>query len=127
MNPLENRMAGSLDLGSHMPLQLFAGEAPIITNAYLFTDGLSFEQYEVVALDPATGRIVKHDPAVPANVAVGVTCYAVAGTGTDVVESLYVGGFFNHEALVWEATLTDYADRQLVFPATGTIKIGKLV
>lgn len=122
---LEERIAGDLDLGSHQPVQLFAGEAPIITDN--FPVGADLEQYEVFALD-ANGIAVKHAPGAAdgTEIAAGIACYAVVN-GTDTTVAAYTGGFFNHEALVWEASLDDLAKRKAQFTSTGTIKIGRLL
>ena len=124
-SPLGQRVAGNIDLGSHAPVELFAGAAPIITNSRPIAADV--QEYQVVALN-AAGAIVPHAPAAgdTTAVAVGVSCYAAVAADNDAV-SIYEGAFFNHEALVWDATLTTLAQRRAVFSATGTIKIGALI
>lgn len=126
-SPLAERLAGNVDLGTHLPTHLFAGEAPIITDT--FSVGADLEEYQVFALN-ASGQAVPHNPAAlegaPELIAVGISCFAVdSATMSDV--SGYVGGFFNHEALVWDASLTTLAQRKAVFGSTSTIKIGRVI
>lgn len=107
---------------------LFAGSREIATNRAPVADGLSFDQYEVIAL-AADGSIIKFDPAgaAPANVAQGVILNSVDTTETTGQESgYYTAGDFNHEALVWPAALTTLAARKAVFNRT-SIAISALV
>lgn len=126
-SPLAERLAGNVDLGTHLPTHLFAGEAPIITDTFLV--GADLEEYQVFALN-ASGEAVPHNPTAiadsPELVAVGITCFAVDATTMDNVSG-YVGGFFNHETLVWHASLTTLAQRKAVFGSTSTVKIGRVI
>ena len=76
-------LAGSNSMNIPQATQLFAGEMPIHTDRAPVTDGLSFAQYEVIALN-ASGNIIKFNPAgsAPANVAAGIV---VGKLGTAVV------------------------------------------
>lgn len=119
--------SGQTSLGSWEPEQLFAGEAPIVTDwANVTTDGsTSFAKFEVIALD-ASGNIIKHNPAgaAPATVAAGVLAQPIAVSQTTKVP-YFSSGFFNHAALVWHASLTTLAARKLAFKLT-PVQIGEL-
>lgn len=109
-----NTQAGSGTQGSYVPFQLFAGEKEIVTNHGPVAPNLVMKQFEVVAMN-ATGQLIKLDPAAAdsAAVAVGVMAQAITTTAAAVPAPYYVSGFFNHEALVWPATLTTLAMRKL--------------
>lgn len=123
-SPMQTRGAGSREVGEFNPVQLFAGEYPTSTEPG--TAGAALLEYQVVAL--LNGAYVPHDPtAVDSKKdAAGIALFAVNGTTQTKVE-VYTGGFFNHEALVWHASLTTLAQRKAVFSRLGTIKIGNLV
>lgn len=109
--------AGQTVLGTFAPVQLYAGEAPIITGDYeLATDVV---KYQVVAVD-ATGKVVEYAADLELVIASqpGVTGDRIA---------FFEGGYFNHEALVWPESLTTYEERRAVFGSSGSIKIGRLV
>lgn len=123
---MQDRVAGSRQVGEFTPVQLFAGEAPITTEPG--TTAVALAEYQVVGRLTSNGNYVPHTPGASdgsQNVA-GIAVYAVNGTTQTKVE-IYTGGFFNHEALVWHATLTTLAQRKAAFSTLGTIKIGQPV
>lgn len=129
-SPLGQRLAGSVDLGSSEPFHLFAGEAPITTENFLI-GATDLQEYQVVALN-ATNQLVPHDPATDPDAreakAVGITCYAAdASDNAGGRVAVYTGGYFNHEALVWHASLTTLDARKAVFLPGQTIKIGRII
>lgn len=115
--------AGRTVLGSTTPVQLFAGEAPVITSDYENT--IAVVKYGVYALD-ATGKIIAYDPAgtAPASVPRVVASQDTAVVGDRI--AYFTGAFFNHEALVWPAGLTTFEARRAAWPV-GPIQIGRLV
>lgn len=124
-------LAGSNSMNFPQAPQLFAGEMPIHTDRAPVTNGLSFAQYEVIALD-ASGNIIKFNPAgsAPANVAAGILCNAVDSTVvTGQSSAYYTGGCFNHAALVWPAGATHdtFAERKAAFAGLKTIGIAKVI
>ena len=124
-------LAGNGSMSFPQATQLFAGEMPIHTDRALVTDGLSFAQYEVIAL-AADGKIIKFNPAgvAPANVAAGIITSAVDTTVVTGKQSgYYTGGCFNHEALVWPAGTTHdtFAERKAAFAGLKTIGIAKVL
>lgn len=116
--------AGQRDLGTYTPVQLHAGSADIVTDN--FPVGATMAQYQVFAVN-AAGAAVPHNPAASDGTekAVGITCYAVV-SGTDANVAGYIGGDFNHEALVWNAATDTLAERKAAFLRTN-IAIKKLV
>jgi hypothetical protein len=112
--------SGETALGTFTPVQLYAGEAPIITNDYELTANVA--KYQICQLD-ATGKVV---PAGTAS-AVGYIIASQAGVAGDRI-AFFEGGFFNHEALNgWPAGATTFEARRALVGANGTLKIGRLV
>lgn len=112
--------SGETALGTFTPVQLYAGEAPIITNDYELTANVV--KYQVCQLD-AAGKIV---PAGTAD-AKGFVIASQAGVAGDRI-AFFEGGFFNHEALNgWPAGATTFEARRALVGANGTLKIGRLV
>ena len=66
-------LAGDTTLGTLTPVQLYAGEAPIVTSRVTTATGVTLAKYEVYAIN-ATGEAIKHDPtgSAPATKAVGI-------------------------------------------------------
>lgn len=122
MASIPDRLAGNGDLGSWEPLQLFAGESDIVTDGGEVA--AAFAVYQVIAKD-ASGKLIPFDPTdaeSPAATAVGIANEAgVVGSNAPY----YIGGVFNHEALVWPASVGTLAKRQAVFERTN-IHIGNL-
>jgi len=109
--------------------ELFAGEAPVITDyADIVTDGsTSFVKFEVVALDRTNNRIIKHVPGGTGDqvTAVGILSQPISISTTTQV-GYFAGGFFNSDVLVWEASLNTFAKRKAAFVRT-PVFIGTLV
>jgi len=111
---------GRTVLGTFTPVQLFAGEAPIITNDYELTTNVT--KYQVCRLDAAGKQV-----AVDAVGAVGFVIASQAGVIGDRI-AFYEGGFFNHEALTgWPAAADTFEERRALVGPNGSLKIGRLV
>lgn len=105
-------LAGSAVLGPYNPVQLFAGEADVITDNAIA--GVDFAQYEVAAISNA-GDLIKFDPeSVDPNAKIARVIIAVPVTAGQSAP-YYIAGVFNVDALIWPATLTEYTDRQEAF------------
>lgn len=110
-------LAGDTTLGTMGSVQLYAGEAPIVTNWIQAASGLTFAKYEVYAVN-AGGEAIKFNPggSAPATIAKGIFAQPItvaAGKGP-----VYEAGIFNHEALVWPASgAATYALRKGFFSA----------
>lgn len=115
--------AGEIDLGSFTPVQLFAGEAKIISGDYELA--VNVVKYGVYALD-ATGKVIVWDPAGTAPATIPKLIASQAGVTGDRI-AFFEGGYFNHAALTWPASLTTFETRRAAFGPLGTIKIGRLV
>lgn len=93
-------LAGDTTLGTMTPVQLYAGEAPIVTYNIKAASGLTFAKYEVYAIN-AGGEAIKFNPggSAPATIARGIMAQPIdtAAGWAPVFEA----GAFNHEALVW--------------------------
>lgn len=114
---------GETALGTFTPVQLFAGEAPIVTGDY--ECAINVVKYGVYALN-TTGKVSTFNPAATDIAGVAAVIASQDGVTGDRI-AFFEGGYFNHEALVWPAALTTYDARRAEFASTGTIKIGRLV
>lgn len=117
---MSNDLAGGRTvLGTTNPVQLFAGEAPIVTNDYELTTNVT--KYQVLRLD-TTGKQVAVD-------AVGAVGYVIASQDGVIGDRIafFEGGFFNHEALIWPGTAATFEARRALIGPNGTLKIGRLV
>lgn len=108
-------LAGDTTLGTLTPVQLYAGEAPIISNHITAASGVAFGKYEVYAMD-ATGKAIKYDPTATAGTAPtfakGIFAQAIAA---GAVGPVFEAGAFNHAALTWHASLTTFDARRAAF------------
>lgn len=123
-----NDLVGGIDaVGSFEPAQLWAGEMPVITDHGTAADGTTLAKYQVVA--QVNGYLVAHNPggSGAVTIPVGITAQPVAASGADVDVPIFVGGFFNHEMLVWHATTDTLPERRAAFQNLGTIRIGRLL
>lgn len=122
-------LASGETVGTQTPFHLFAGDSEIITEEAVLGAG-DLAKYTVVGRVAATGKLAVHDPAAVDGTedAIGILTQAADASGGDVDVAIYTGGFFNHEALVWDATLNTLALRQAEFRATTghSIRIGSV-
>lgn len=126
---IEDLASGGDIVTSNTPENLFAGEAEIVTDEnYVVASGQgAVAKYTVVGKITASGKLAKHNPGASdgSQVAIGITTQAVDATSADQKVAIYVGGFFNHTALTWHASLTTEAARKAVFERT-PIRIGSI-
>ena len=117
-------LAGDTTLGTLTPVQLYAGEAPIVNSRVTTATGVTLAKYEVYAIN-AAGEAIKHDPtgSAPATKAVGIAMQPIAAASSGPV---LTGGALNHAALVWHASLDTLGKRQVQFAGTD-IHIEKLL
>lgn len=114
------------------PVNLFAGDADVRTNNGTVLSGQVLAQYAVVARNPA-GKLIAHDPTAVADLdasadtvnvptvtskAIGIMAYACDATAGDTAGSYYTAGDFNHETLIWHASLTTLEARRAAFEGT---------
>jgi len=122
---MANDLASGADaVGTLSPVNLWAGDDDVVTGEMVIASGLTFAKYEVLARN-AAGEAIKFNPAgsAPDNVAYGVAAQPTTVAGNVPV---FLGGCFNHTALVWPASgMGTYALRQSAFLRT-PIRIGKL-
>ena len=126
MTPYPNNLAGTGTVGGYTPFQLFAGQKEIVTAHDPVAPNTAIQQFQVIAKNPA-GQLVPHNPAAAdsANKAIGVAAQPLAANAQPVSLPYYVSAFFNHEALVWDATLDTLAERKAAFVGT-EIQVGTL-
>lgn len=105
---------------AYVPEQLRAGDGDFLTRSVVIESAQVLAQYQVVARETASGKFVAWDADsadAGTKVALGITCYAVDATGGDVEAAIYVSGYFNTEALVWDAGATA-AQKEAAFDGT---------
>lgn len=119
--------AASGNLGAYVPFQLLAGETEVVTQRDTFLTGHAMAAYTVVGRITASGKLI---PVVTAasdgsQVPVGILAVPLdtssAGLNADAIGPYYVGGAFNHEALVWPTGVTTLAARKALFDRTGIV------
>jgi len=128
MNDIDDLAGGNLSYGSYIPFQLFAGDDDPVTQSFAVAPNTAIAKYQVLAVN-GSNQLVPHAPAAGDSTAKAlyVACQPLASNASAVMLPVYVEGFFNHEALVWDASLTTLAQRQAAFRYNGAdIKIGAL-
>lgn len=119
-------LAGYREATGQRPLQLWAGDAKIITESFDKQNvAESFAKYEVVAID-ADGKVIKHDPAGAGEAAKARGFIAQPVDEKSAKVQVFTGGYPNHEALVWNAALDTFEKRRHAFVESGSMFIGKL-
>lgn len=116
-----NDLAGGDLVGTYEPSQLYAGEAPIVTDAAVAVAD-DILKYEVLVLD-VTGL---RRPTIGGGGDTGAKCVIAAQPAKAGQQVPYfAAGKFNHEVLVWPAELDTYAKRKEFFQGTD-IHIGHI-
>lgn len=120
-----NDLAGSFTQEGQRPLQLWAGEADKITEVFEKSNAAeTFKKYEVVAVG-TEGRVIKFVPGEgTAGKPIGFIAQPISAEDASV--AVYVGGYPNHEALVWPDALDTFEKRRAAFIGNGAMFIGKL-
>lgn len=105
----------TVETGSFTPSDLFAGDSEVITNTYNFAASVVLAINSVVAFN-TSGNLVEWVPGAGDStaVAVGITCEAVDTTGGAATNPIYVGGYFNTDAIAWP-TGTTAAQKKAAF------------
>lgn len=115
--PYQGKLAGGVtNTNFDAPFELFAGESEIVTDQGQ-AGPAAIVQFTVLGRIAGTGRLVKRvATAVDGSQnAVGIAAQPAAA---NAYFPLYVGGVFNHEALVWDAADDTLAERKAAFDGT---------
>lgn len=108
-------------VGTQTVFQLFAGDSDVVTEEAILDTG-NLAKYTVVGRLTATGKIVALNPAASpvdgSELAIGITTQAADASSADQKVAIYTAGFFNHDALVWPASLDTLEKRQAALRAT---------
>lgn len=104
---------GVEDAGRFDQFDLFSGSGPWNTTQMQVADATAIEQFEVLAL--FGGKLVK---ATDANQAFAIAAQPIDAATPGVFIPIFISGGFNHEALVWDATLNTLGKRQGAFAGT---------
>ena len=100
-------------------IKLFAKQCDVATSEY--EAAADVKQYQVCVI---TGGKVG---VAPASIAAGtVVCIAASEAKAGQVVPVYTSGEFNHEALVWHSTLTDFTARRNSVVSSQTINVHNL-
>lgn len=125
-------LAGNGTLGTFDDVQLYSGEADIVTDSALVADEQNLAKYTVVAKN-AAGELVPWAPAAVDTTAVAVGILAQAMDTTDATGTseatdcpFFIGGVFNPLALVWPVAADTLAERVAAFQNTN-ISIRRLL
>lgn len=115
-------LAGYREAQGQRPLQLWAGDAKIITEVFNKDDAAAeFEKYEVVAITKE-GKVTKYTG--EGTTPIGFMAQPIKAQ--DATACVFVGGYPNHEALKWPASMADFEARRAAFISNGSMFIGKL-
>lgn len=112
--------AGVYELGNTTPLQLWAGEYPITTDAYKLAADVT--KYQVCVYDGATVTPFTGD----AGQATQRKLVASQDGKSGDEIGFFTSGNFNHEALGWPAAITAYEDRRKAV-GVGPLTVGRIV
>lgn len=112
-------LASGAQVGTYTPQQLFAGEAPIITDSAVALADVTQYQLIAVTATGVTPFVVGTHTAPQAAIA------AIAGT-TGKQIPYYDAGKFNHEAITWPGSLDTLAKRKNALHGT-PIFVGHLI
>lgn len=100
---------------AYTPNELFAGDAPVITNARTVATGLTLVANSIVALN-GSNELVEWVPGAADGTAnaVGITCEAIDTTAGAAMHPVYEGGYFNTDALNWPTATAAQMDQAFV-------------
>lgn len=113
--------AGAETESPYVPDDLLAGSADIVTNGNeTLLTGQNLAARTVVGRVTASGKLIKSVQTATdgSEKPVGILVYAVDATSADKKCSIYTGGAFNPDALVWDATYNTDAKKWAAFDRT---------
>lgn len=123
--PYDGVGMADIQTDSFKSINLFAGEAPIVTTpevvAAATIASADLPAFTVVGRN-GSGELVKAvlDTVTPANniAPIGITCSPVLMASTNRSVAAYRGGFFNMDALTWDASFDTAAKKRVAFEAS---------
>jgi hypothetical protein len=99
-SPYRDLAYGDLGFGTFSPEIVFAGEAPIVTNARLFLAGNVVPKYTVLMSDGAQKLVAwTASNTAPCGIAAQQMDTSVTGTDADTIGPFFEGGCFNFAVL----------------------------
>lgn len=101
----------------YTPFHLFAGDREVITKSATISSGANVAQYAVLGKVDATGeyKLCDLDAIDGSEVPRAIAAQPALAAGADVVAPIYIGGFFNIAALVWDASFDTDAKKLAAF------------
>ena len=102
-------LAASEGPDTYTPIQLFAGDLPIVSEPGTLITGQNLLANTVVARITLSGKLTQWAPAgsLGAQIPVGILMHTTDATSADKGCELYIAGVFNRAALVWPAAATE--------------------
>ncbi len=119
-----NMLAGGVtDEGDFTPFELFAGESNIVTSEGT-ADVAAIQQFQVIS-HTATGTLQAWDGVTFSGQgkAIGIAAQPIPA---GVSGPYFIGGVFNHAALIWPAAVSTVPERKMAFDGTN-IAIGTIL
>ena len=107
---MSNFLAGS-GSETYTPVEVFGGEAPILTQSDTLASGENLAAYTVVGRDSTTKKLEVWDLAASDGTQnpVGILIHAIDASAADKDCQIYVGGVFNFANLVVPGSITTAA------------------
>ena len=104
-------------------IQLYAGEADIVSTQGALVTGTAYVGGQVLGRVTASGLFAKHNPAASdgSEKAIAILAYDVATPTAGKKEAIYVGGVFNMDALTWHASTDTDLERAAAFDGTNIV------
>lgn len=104
-------------------VQLFAGEADIVSSQGVLVDGVAYVGGQVLGRITASGLFTKHTPGASdgSQNAIAILAYDVATPTAGKKEAIYLGGVFNIDALTFHATTNTDALKAAAFDGTNIV------
>lgn len=119
-----NMLAGGVTLeGTFAPFELWAGESDIVTSQGT-ADVTAIEQFRVLARS-TTGTLIPWDGATLSGQGRAIG-FAAQPIPANTSGPIFVGGFVNHLALIWPASVTALWQRKQAFDGTN-IEVGAIL
>lgn len=93
---------------SFSSVQLFAGDADVVTQPITVLSGQNLAQYSVVGRVTASGKVKLCDTAAVdgSQTPIGIMVNAIDASGGDLAGDIYIGGDFLLAPLVWHASFS---------------------
>ena len=112
---------------TYAPVDLIIGDADVVTQDITVLSGQNLAANEVVGRVTASGKIMASiiGASDGSEVPLGILVNAIDASGGDLAGTIYIGGDFNEDELVWDAGYSTDLLKRKAFDGTN-IKVGPL-